>query len=165
MARKKPSLGTPATVALDRAGIAYTVHAYEHDPKATSYGLEAAEALGLEPATVFKTLLAAVDGALVVAVVPVTRHLDLKALAAATGAKRAVMAEPAVAERSTGYVVGGISPLGQRKRLPTVIDASARELPTIYVSGGRRGADVGLAPTDLAGLLGATFAPIAVSAG
>jgi Cys-tRNA(Pro)/Cys-tRNA(Cys) deacylase len=165
MARKKASLGTPATVALDRAGVAYTVHAYEHDPKTASYGLEAAEALGLEPATVFKTLLASADGALVVAVVPVTGQLDLKALAAATGAKRAAMAEAAVAERSTGYVVGGISPLGQRKRLPTVIDASARDLETMYVSGGRRGADIGLAPADLAALLDATFAPIGVSGG
>jgi Cys-tRNA(Pro)/Cys-tRNA(Cys) deacylase len=165
VAKKRTSLGTPATVALDRAGVAYTVHAYDHDPHASSYGLEAAEALGLDPATVFKTLLASADGALVVAVVPVTGHLDLKALAAATGAKRATMAEPAAAERSTGYVVGGISPLGQRRRLPTVIDASARELPTMYVSGGRRGADVGLAPADLADLLDATFAPIGSSAG
>jgi Cys-tRNA(Pro)/Cys-tRNA(Cys) deacylase len=137
------------------------VHTYEHDPKATSYGLEAAAALHLEPATVFKTLLAAADGALVVAVVPVTGQLDLKALAGAVGAKRATMAEPAAAERSTGYVVGGISPLGQRKRLTTVIDASAEALPTMYVSAGRRGADLGLAPADLARLLDAAFAPIA----
>jgi Cys-tRNA(Pro)/Cys-tRNA(Cys) deacylase len=160
VARKKSTLGTPATVALDRAGVAYSVHTYEHDPHAASFGMEAAEALGLEPATVFKTLLASADGALVVAVVPVTGQLDLKALAAAAGAKRAAMADPAVAERTTGYVVGGISPLGQRKRLRTVIDVSARDLPTMYVSGGRRGADLGLAPGDLARLLDATFAPI-----
>ena len=160
MARRRTGLGTPATVALDRAGIGYTVHTYQHDPAAASYGLEAAEALGLDPATVFKTLLAAVDGVLVVAVVPVTGQLDLKALATAVGGKRATMAEPAVAERSTGYVVGGISPLGQRRRLRTVIDDSARDLTTMYVSGGRRGADIGLAPTDLAAVLDATFAAI-----
>jgi Cys-tRNA(Pro)/Cys-tRNA(Cys) deacylase len=160
VARKRTTLGTPATAALDRAGVAYTVHTYPHDPGASSYGLEAAAALGLDPATVFKTLVAAADGDLVVAVVPVTGQLDLKALAAAVGAKRATMADPADAERATGYVVGGISPLGQRRRLRTVIDASARPLPTMYVSAGRRGADLGLAPDDLAGLLAATFAPI-----
>lgn len=158
--KNRTTVGTPATVALDRAGIPYTVHTYEHDPQAPSYGLEAAAALGLEPATVFKTLLAAVDGALVVAVVPVTGQLDLKALAAAVGGKRATMADPAAAERSTGYVVGGISPLGQRRRLATVIDASARDLATMYVSAGRRGADLGIAPADLARLLEVTFAPI-----
>jgi Cys-tRNA(Pro)/Cys-tRNA(Cys) deacylase len=159
-AQKKSRVGTPATVALDRAGVPYTVHTYAHDPHASSYGLEAAAALGLEPATVFKTLLAAVDGALVVAVVPVTGQLDLKALAAAVGGKGATMAEPAAAERSSGYVVGGISPLGQRTRLTTAVDSSAQDLPVMYVSAGRRGADLGLAPADLVRLLEARLAPI-----
>lgn len=165
-------VATPATLALDRAGIAHTVHTYVHDPDGTrslrrsrsdrleGYGLEAADALGLAPEAVFKTLLADVDGRLVVAVVPVTGHLDLKALAAAVGGKRAAMADPAAAERSTGYVVGGISPLGQRRRLRTIIDETARGLEVMYVSAGRRGADVGLAPTDLARLLEASFAAI-----
>ena len=115
MATKSSPGGTPATVALTRAGVAFTTHSYEHDPAATSFGLEAAEVLGLPPEQVFKTLLADVDGALVVAIVPVTGKLDLKALAAAVGGKKAAMADPHVAERTTGYVVGGISPLGQRK--------------------------------------------------
>jgi len=161
MARRKNGIGTPATSALDRAGVSYTVHTYHHDPGAASYGTEAAEALGLDPATVFKTLLAQVDGCLTVAVVPVTSMLDLKSLAAAAGGKKAVMADPSAAERATGYVVGGISPLGQRRRLPTYVDASAAALPTVYVSGGRRGADLGLAPADLVRLTGATLAPIA----
>ncbi len=160
MARAKPS-GTPALVALQRSGVDFSVHAYEHDPAAESFGMEAAQALGLDPATVFKTLLAEVDGAAVVAIVPVTGQLDLKALAAARGGKRARMMEVAVAERMTGYVAGGISPLGQRKALPTVIDASARALPTVYVSGGQRGVDIGIAPTDLVHLTSATYAPIA----
>jgi Cys-tRNA(Pro)/Cys-tRNA(Cys) deacylase len=160
MARRTPA-GTPALVALQRAGVAHSVHAYEHDPAAESYGLEAAQALGLEPATVFKTLLAEVDGAATVGIVPVTGQLDLKALAAARGGKRAQMMEVSAAERLTGYVAGGISPLGQRKALPTVIDASAEALPTMYVSGGRRGLDIGLAPADLVALTGATYAPIA----
>ncbi|WP_030542956.1 Cys-tRNA(Pro) deacylase [Streptomyces albus] len=153
--------GTPATVALTEAGTAFTVHAYEHDPAAASYGAEAAEAMGVEPARVFKTLLAEVDGALTVAVVPVSGSLDLKALAAARGGKRAAMADPAAAERATGYVRGGISPLGQRRRLPTVLDASASEHATICVSAGRRGLEVELAPADLAALTGAVLAPIA----
>jgi Cys-tRNA(Pro)/Cys-tRNA(Cys) deacylase len=136
------------------------LHPYDHDPAAGSYGAEAAAALGLPPAQVFKTLLADADGRLVVAVVPVTGRLDLKALAAAVAARRASMADPDVAERSTGYVVGGIAPLGQRRALPTVIDDSAFEHDVIYVSGGRRGLDVGLAPTDLARLLDASRAPI-----
>ena len=160
MARRR-SVGTPATVALERAGVTFTVHAYDHDPRSTSYGLEAADALGLDPARVFKTLLADVDGELVVAVVPVDGQLDLKALAAALGAKRAAMAEPAVAERVTGYLVGGISPIGQKRRLRTVLDASADDHPTVYVSGGRRGLDVGLSPVDLARVTGATRAAIA----
>lgn len=160
MAKKKTSVGTPATVALERAGIAFTVHTYVHDPAATSFGLEAAAALGLEPATVFKTLLAATEAGTVVGIVPVTGSLDLKALAAAVGAKKAVMADPAVAERLTGYVVGGISPVGQKRRLPTVLDESALGHPRVYVSGGRRGFDLGLAPTDLVTALAATVAPI-----
>lgn len=161
MARKKGAPGTPATVALTRAGVPFTAHTYDHDPSATSYGLEAAEALGLEPATVFKTLLADVDGDLVVGIVPVTGQLDLKALAAAVGGKKAQMADPAVAERVTGYVVGGISPIGQKRRLRTVLDASADAHATVFVSGGRRGLDLGLAPDDLARVTGATRAPIA----
>ena len=159
MARRSPA-GTPALVALQRAGIAHTVHTYDHDPSRQDYGLEAAEALALPPASVFKTLLADVDGSPVVAIVPVTGMLDLKALAAARGGKRARMMEVAAAERLTGYVAGGISPLGQRKALPTVIDVSAGALPTIYVSGGQRGLDIGVAPQDLLQLTDAAYAPI-----
>ncbi|WP_416477904.1 Cys-tRNA(Pro) deacylase [Streptomyces sp. LKA04] len=158
---KQQSGGTPATVALAAAGVAFTVHAYEHDSAHPSYGEEAAEAMGVSPDRVFKTLVADVDGALTVAVVPVAGRLDLKALAAAVGGKRAAMADPALAERTTGYVRGGISPLGQRKRLATVLDASASEHATICVSAGRRGLEVELAPADLAGLTGAVLAPVA----
>jgi Cys-tRNA(Pro)/Cys-tRNA(Cys) deacylase len=157
---RKASGGTPAVVALERAGIAFTVHHYEHDPAATSYGLEAAERLGLDPQAVFKTLVAEVDGKLVVAIVPVSGQLDLRALAAAASGKRAALADPAAAERATGYVVGGISPFGQRRRLPTVLDESASAVPTIYVSGGKRGLDLGVAPGDLTRLLDATLAAI-----
>jgi Cys-tRNA(Pro)/Cys-tRNA(Cys) deacylase len=160
MGSRKRAGGTPATTALARAGVTFTEHRYDHDPAAPSYGLEAAEALGLDPAAVFKTLLADVDGRLVVGVVPVTGQLDLKALAAAVGGKRAAMAEPAAAERSTGYVVGGIAPLGQKRRLPTVVDETALSLPTVYVSGGRRGLDLGLDPRDLVRLLDAVVAPV-----
>ncbi|MFH9392358.1 Cys-tRNA(Pro) deacylase [Streptomyces sp. NPDC017413] len=159
--KKRQSGGTPATVALTAAGTSFTVHAYDHDPASPSYGEEAAEALGVSPDRVFKTLVADVDGALTVAVVPVGGSLDLKALASAVGGKRAAMADPAAAERTTGYVRGGISPLGQRKRLRTVLDASARAHPTICVSAGRRGLEVELAATDLAELTGAVFAEIA----
>ena len=152
--------GTPATVALARAGIAFTLHAYDHDPRATSYGLEAATALGLDPGRVYKTLLAVVDGQMAVAVVPVSGQLDLKALARALGGSKAVLAEPAAAERATGYVVGGISPIGQRKRHPTVLDESALAFDQVYVSGGRRGLDLGLAPADLVQVTGATVARI-----
>src|SRR6478736_3454215 len=152
---------TPATKALDKAKVAYTTHAYEHDPKHESFGLEAAERLDLDPAVVFKTLVASVDGQLTVAIVPVERQLDLKALAAARRSKRAQMADVKQAERTTGYVAGGISPLGQRKALPTVIDESAQLHPTVHVSGGRRGFEVELAPGDLAALTRASFAPIA----
>ncbi|WP_066949205.1 Cys-tRNA(Pro) deacylase [Streptomyces lushanensis] len=159
--KKQQSGGTPATVALTAAGTAYTLHAYEHDPASASYGEEAAEALGVSPDRVFKTLVADVDGELTVAVVPVAGSLDLKALAAAVGGKRAAMADPAAAERTTGYVRGGISPLGQRKRLRTVLDASAESHTTICVSAGRRGLEVELSPKDLATLTAATLAPIA----
>jgi Cys-tRNA(Pro)/Cys-tRNA(Cys) deacylase len=160
---KKSQGGTPATVALSRAGVPFTGHTYVHDEGASSYGLEAADALGVEAARVFKTLVASVDGRLTVAVVPVGGQLDLKALAAATGGKRAEMADPAAAERSSGYVRGGISPLGQRRPLPTVVDGSALSFDTVYVSGGRRGFDVELDPTDLVRLTGALTAPIARS--
>ena len=151
---------TPATALLVKAGVSYRLHAYEHS-SGGAYGPEAAQALGLDPARVFKTLVADVDGALTVGIVPVAAKLDLKALAAAAGGKRAKMAEVAAAERATGYVAGGISPLGQRKRLPTVLDASAERLETLFCSAGRRGLEVELAPADLARLTGATFAPIA----
>lgn len=159
-AREGRSVGTPATLALERAGISYTVHSYHHDPSAPSYGLEAAEQLGLDPASVLKTLLADVDGDLVVAIVPVSGQLDLKALASVVGGKRAVMADPAAAERATGYVVGGISPIGQKRRHPTVVDDTALAHPLVYVSAGRRGADLGLAPADLVRLLDARTGPI-----
>ncbi|MGC5362535.1 Cys-tRNA(Pro) deacylase [Streptomyces sp. DT24] len=158
--KKQQPGGTPATVALTSAGTSFTVHAYEHDPASASYGEEAARALGVSPDRVFKTLVADVDGELTVAVVPVAGSLDLKALAAAVGGRRAAMADPATAERTTGYVRGGISPLGQRKRLRTVLDESARAHPTICVSAGRRGLEVELSPTDLAALTSAAFAPI-----
>ena len=160
MPRRSPA-GTPALVVLEQSGVDFSVHAYQHDPAAESFGMEAADALGLDPATVFKTLLAEVDGAATVAIVPVSGQLDLKALAVARGGKRARMMEVAAAERLTGYVAGGISPLGQRKALPTVIDARAQALATMYVSGGQRGLDIGLAPADLVRLTGATYAPIA----
>ncbi|GAV43817.1 Cys-tRNA(Pro) deacylase [Streptomyces acidiscabies] len=157
---KKQAGGTPATVALTAAGVPYTVHSYDHDPAHPSYGEEAAEAMGVSPERVFKTLVADVDGALTVAVVPVAGTLDLKALATAVGGKKAAMADPALAERTTGYVRGGISPLGQRKRLPTVLDASADAHATICVSAGRRGLEVELSPGDLASLTEAVLAPI-----
>lgn len=161
MARKqKPAGGTPATVALASAGIAFTLHEYTHDPRAASYGMEAAEALGVDPARVFKTLLATLDGGLVVGIVPVSGQLDLKALARALGGSRATMAEVAVAERATGYVAGGISPLGQRRRHPTVLDESATGFDTVYVSAGRRGLDLAIAPADLVSATGAIVAPI-----
>jgi len=146
---RKPSGGTPATVALTRAGIEFRLHEYAHDPRAESYGLEAAEALGLDPARVFKTLMATVDGRLAVAVVPVSGQLDLKALARALGASRAAMAEVAAAERATGYVAGGISPVGQRRPHPTVLDSTALDHPSVFVSAGRRGLDLEIAPADL----------------
>lgn len=160
MAKRKTPGGTPATVALGAAGIAYEVRAYEHDPRAASYGLEAAEALGVDPPRVFKTLLASLDGRLVVGIVPVSGQLDLKALARALGGSKAIMAEVAAAERATGYVAGGISPIGQKRAHPTVLDASALEHGTILVSGGRRGFDLELAPHDLVAVTGAVTATI-----
>jgi Cys-tRNA(Pro)/Cys-tRNA(Cys) deacylase len=153
--------GTTATIALERAKIPFTLHEYAHDPRSGSYGLEASEALGTPPEQVFKTLVAAVDGSLAVGVVPVHRQLDLKALAAAIGGKKAVMAEVAAAERATGYVAGGISPVGQKKRLPVVVDASALELATMFCSAGRRGLEIELSPADLIRATGATVAAIA----
>jgi Cys-tRNA(Pro)/Cys-tRNA(Cys) deacylase len=154
------SASTPALAALSSAGIAFISHAYEHDPRVESFGLEAANALGVDPARVFKTLLADVDGELSVGVVPVTGSLDLKALATALGAKKARMADPERAERATGYVVGGISPLGQKRRHRTVLDASADGWDTIFVSAGRRGLEAELAPADLVRLIDAQVAPI-----
>jgi Cys-tRNA(Pro)/Cys-tRNA(Cys) deacylase len=151
---------TPATTLLNRSGIAHTVHTYQHDPRHSSYGAEASEALGVPSQRVFKTLVVAVDGALTVAVVPVASTLDLKALAAAAGGKKASMAEVAAAERATGYVAGGISPLGQRRRLPVIVDASALDHQTVFCSGGRRGLEIELAPADLVRAANATLALI-----
>jgi Cys-tRNA(Pro)/Cys-tRNA(Cys) deacylase len=153
--------GTPATVLLTRQRVAFTAHRYQVDEQATSYGEAAAAALGVPPGRVFKTLVASVDGRLTVGVVPVSGSLDLKALAAAVGGKRAGMADPADAQRATGYVTGGISPFGQRSRLPVVVDASAHGWPTVYVSGGRRGLQVEVAPADLIRVTGAVEAAIA----
>ncbi|MGH3584989.1 MAG: Cys-tRNA(Pro) deacylase [Pseudonocardia sp.] len=152
--------GTPATALLAKQGVPHQVHTYRHGD-GQAYGPEAAELLGLDPERVFKTLVADVDGTLTVGVVPVSTTLDLKALAAAVGGKRARMAEVAAAERATGYVAGGISPLGQRKRLTTVIDASARRWDTMFCSGGRRGLEIELSPTDLVRLTNATVAKVA----
>ncbi|GAA0516803.1 Cys-tRNA(Pro)/Cys-tRNA(Cys) deacylase [Saccharopolyspora subtropica] len=152
--------GTPATALLTRHRVQHRVHSYEHDPRADSYGLEAAAALGQPPERVFKTLVADVDGRLTVGVVPVTGQLDLRALAATVGGKKAKMAEVAAAERATGYVAGGISPLGQKKRLPVVVDTSATTFDTIYCSAGRRGLEIELAAADLVRLLDATVADI-----
>lgn len=154
--------GTPALLALARARVSHRVHEYDQHAggAGAGYGAEAVAATGHDPRRVLKTLLATVDGAPYVAVVPVAGSLNLKALAAAVGGKRAAMADPAVAERTTGYVRGGISPLGQRTALPTVVDASALDWPTVFVSAGRRGLQVELAPADLVRLTTATIAPI-----
>jgi Cys-tRNA(Pro)/Cys-tRNA(Cys) deacylase len=151
---------TPATTALDTAGLHYAVHPYRA-PGTGAYGTEAAEALGLDPARVFKSLVAEVDGTPVIAVVPVSGSLDLKALAAARGGKRAVMADPGAAQRLTGYVTGGISPLGTRRALPVVLDASALDLPTMFCSAGRRGLQLEVAPADLVTAAGADVADLA----
>ena len=159
--RGSASASTPATVALSAQGIPFVARSYEHDPAETDFGREAAEALGVAPDRVFKTLLVEVDGVLAVGIVPVEGLLDLKAIASALGGKRAQMADPAVAERKTGYVVGGISPIGQRTRLRTVLDASAQRHDTVLVSGGRRGFDIELAPADLLRATEAELAEIA----
>lgn len=159
MARSRA--GTPATLALAKAGIAFTSHAYDHDPRSGSYGLEAAHVLGLDPALVFKTLVVTVDGQPAVAIVPVSGSLDLKSLAQVRGGRKADLADAAVARRLTGYILGGISPIGQRRALPTVLDSTAQSLATIYVSGGRRGFDIGLAPDDLISATGGSYAAIA----
>ena len=160
---KKNAAGTPATVALTRAGVAFALHPYEHLDETTAYGDEAAEQLGVDRNRIFKTLIAEVGGRLTVAVVPVAHQLDLKALARARGAKKAEMADPAAAQRSSGYVLGGISPIGQRTALPTVIDAGAEAFETIFVSAGRRGLQVELAPVDLVTVTRGVFAPIATA--
>lgn len=152
---------TPAITALVRAGVEHRVHVFESsDDGGLGYGRAAAAALGVDEARVFKTLVVEVDGRPGVAVVPVSRQLSLKAVAAAFGAKRAELADPAVAQRVTGYVVGGISPFGQKRPLPTVVDESCGDFGTIFVSGGKRGMDVEVAPDDLLRLLGARTAAI-----
>ncbi len=153
--------GTRATQRLTMLGIPFDVHSYRHDARASSYGAEAATALGLAPESVFKTLIASVDGQLTVAVVPVTGQLNLKALAEAVGGKKAEMAQMAAAERATGYVAGGISPIAQRKPLPVVVDSSALELDKVFCSAGQRGLELELAPDDLILATGATVASIA----
>jgi len=160
MAKKQQGGGTPAMTALSAAAIAFTVHDYAHDPRSESYGEEAAAALGITADRVFKTLLADVDGALTVAVVPVSGQLDLKALARAVGGRKASMADPRAAERSTGYVVGGISPIGQKRAHPTVVDVTALDHPTVFVSAGRRGLEVELAPADLVSVTAGVTAPV-----
>jgi Cys-tRNA(Pro)/Cys-tRNA(Cys) deacylase len=157
----RPGGATPALRVLEQSGVPHVLRPYDHDPRAASYGLEAAQALGLDESRVFKTLLVDVDGELVVAVVPVSGWLDLKALARACGARKAAMADPAAAERATGYVVGGISPLGQKRGHLTVLDVSALDHTTVLVSAGRRGLDVELAPADLVALTSASTAAIA----
>jgi Cys-tRNA(Pro)/Cys-tRNA(Cys) deacylase len=152
---------TPATTALVEAGITFTLHPYEHHADTTSFGDEAAQALGVDPTRIFKTLVADVGGKLVVAVIPVARQLDLKALAGACEAKKATLADPSHAARSTGYVVGGISPIGQRSPLATVVDASADDFETIFVSAGRRGLQDELSPADLRRITQARSVPIA----
>ncbi|GGF20686.1 Cys-tRNA(Pro) deacylase [Subtercola lobariae] len=155
-----PGPTTAATVALTRAGISFTAHAYRHDDAVTEFGDEAAQALGIEAKRVFKTLMVETDAGLAIGIVSVADMLDLKALASAVGAKRASMADKAVAERKSGYVVGGISPFGQKTRLATVLDDRAAGFATIYVSGGRRGFDIEVTPGDLVALTGAVVAPI-----
>jgi Cys-tRNA(Pro)/Cys-tRNA(Cys) deacylase len=152
---------TPATVALSALGIAFVEHDYAHDAANTAFGLEAASLLGVDPERVFKTLMTEVDGGLAVAIVPVSGKLDLKSLAAVLGAKKATMADPALAERRTGYIVGGISPIGQKTALRTVLDETAGLFDTVFVSGGRRGFDIELSPADLISATSAIVAAIA----
>jgi Cys-tRNA(Pro)/Cys-tRNA(Cys) deacylase len=151
---------TPAVVALQDARISHTIHEYDRGDDLHDFGREAADALGLDHDQVYKTLVVVADGELIVAVVPVSCQLSMKRVAAAVGAKKAAMCEPARAERSSGYIVGGISPIGQRKRLRTVIDETAELFDAVYVSGGKRGMDIGLAPADLIAVLDAIVAPI-----
>jgi Cys-tRNA(Pro)/Cys-tRNA(Cys) deacylase len=153
--------GTPATVALDRAKVSYLLHPYQHDSRADSYGDEAAAALGVDPRRIFKTLVASVDGSLVCAVVPVAARLSLKALAAAANGKRAEMADPGKAQRATGYVLGGISPLGHKTSIRVVLDSSAIDFETVFVSAGKRGLQLELAPADLLALTHGSCVPIA----
>ncbi|WP_437584758.1 Cys-tRNA(Pro) deacylase [Paramicrobacterium sp. CJ85] len=160
--RSSGSEGTPATRALAAARVPFAVRRYTHNPAVTDFGAEAARELAVDPECIFKTLIAVVDEELIVAIVPVTRMVQLKSLAKASGGKRARLADPALAERRTGYVVGGISPIGQKTMLQTVLDSSALEHPQILVSGGRRGLDIELDPRDLVVLTGAVTAPIAV---
>jgi Cys-tRNA(Pro)/Cys-tRNA(Cys) deacylase len=157
-ARRPPA--TPATRLLDSSRTPWIGHVYTHDPRAASFGSEAADALGVDAARVFKTLLVEVDGEIVVAVIPVAHRLDLGAAARAVDGKRATMADPGVAERRTGYVVGGISPLGQKHAHRTVLDASAESFETVFVSGGRRGFEIELAPSDLLRLTEGTTAAL-----
>lgn len=164
MGHKAPAGGTPATAALAAAGVPFTLHPYAHDPAVTAYGREAATVLGFAPERVFKTLMVEADGTLAAAIVPVSGSLNLKALATALGAKHATMADPALAQRRTGYVLGGISPLGQRHPCPTVVDESALGFPTVLVSGGRRGLDIELAPETLIALTHGVTAAIARAA-
>jgi len=153
---------TPAVRLLRSRGIHHALHEYAHDPAAESYGLEAAEKIGADPDRVFKTLVVRLDArGLAVGVVPVSRQLNLKRMAQACGARKAALADPADVQRATGYVLGGVSPLAQKKRLPTVIDGTARGFDTVFVSAGRRGMDIELAPGDLAALTGAGFADLA----
>lgn len=158
---KKRGIRTQATIALDQLGISYSEHTYHHDPAVTDYGREAATAIGAPTTQVFKTLITSVDEQLIVAVIPVSTTLNLRALAQFLEAKRAQLAEPATAERKTGYVVGGISPVGQKTPLGTVIDTSAQGFETIFVSGGRRGLDLEISPADLATATNGQWAPIA----
>jgi Cys-tRNA(Pro)/Cys-tRNA(Cys) deacylase len=158
---KKPSAGTRATQLLADAGIWFAVHRYDHDPAAPSYGWEAVDRLGVDPSRVFKTVLVSIDGHPTVAVVPVMDRLALKAVAAAVGGKRAAMVEPTEAERLTGYVVGGISPVGQRRRLLTVLDESVKQFETVYVSAGGRGVEIELSPGDLIAVCEAVVSDIA----
>ena len=159
-AGRAPAAATPATAALAESGVPYALHSYRHDPDVTDYGNEAAAELGVAPDRVFKTLVADVDGELVVAVVPVSGSLDLKALAASVGGKKAAMADPERAERATGYRIGGISPFGQKKDLPTVLDSSAMGFESILVSAGRRGLDLEVLPIHMVTVLNARTSPI-----
>ncbi|MCP3961931.1 MAG: Cys-tRNA(Pro) deacylase [bacterium] len=156
---------TPAINVLEKSKAAHRVHRYAHDPASEAYGPEAAEKLGVPEARIFKTLVVSLGKKLAVGVVPVSSMLNMKLIAKAAGAKKAAMADPSEVQRSTGYVMGGVSPLGQKRRLPTIIDSSAEDYPTIYVSAGRRGLQIELSPEDLRRLTGGTFAEVAEPAG